>query len=902
MGPRSARHTSYDEHGRQAAVIDARNGATTYAYNAADLVTSVTSPPPGTGAPAQVTSTAYDRSLRATNIVYADGGSLTNEYLPSGLLSRVYGSRTYPVGYGYDAQGRMTRMTNWSGFAAGSGARVTVWNYHATRGWLANKRYPDSTGPDYTYTLGGRLLTRQWARGTPRLSTTYSYNGAGELVKADYSDSTPDVVYVYNRLGQQTRVDQGANRTLFTLTLAGQRLVETNTLGVLAGTSVTNSYDTALRRSALRFFRTNVAAALTVSYGYDTAGRLSTVGDGAAQATYGYLANSALVEEITFRQSGTQRMKTTRQYDRLNRLTSVASAPSGANQFPVGFAYQYNDANQRVRATLADGSFWVYEYDRLGQVVSGKRYWIDGTPVPGQQFEYGFDDIGNRGSASWGGNSAGTGLRSALYTNNTLNQLTGRGVPGGFDVMGIAHAGASVTVNSSPADYRRGEYFQEAVSVANTTSPVWQNVAVTASQGGSSSNWPAGSVFVPRTGELFGHDTDGNLTSDGRWAYTWDGENRLVRMVANTAVGPQQRLDFEYDWQGRRIRKVVWPNTGGTGTTTANLLFVYDGWNLVAELNATNKTVIRSYVWGLDLSGSEQGAGGVGGLLAVKPGNGMAQFAAYDGNGNVTALVDGTTGTYTARYEYGPFGEPIRVSGTHGSANPFRFSTKFTDDETGLMYYGFRYYNPITGRWVNRDPIGEKGGSNLYGFVGNSSVNRIDLLGAYEYESSIDMFLEFWFGRGRGGGVSDRMVDDVLNSSIVQIFSQGLLAEGRGFWKCGTTKDFLRTVSLEEFNPANDMKWYSAAGLDWILTGNWQLYLKGRCTAKCNPCADGGRCKCYTRCRIDGDLSKLYTFVYVGGNPANIATTPFAVLLPTETYRIHEHFILPALDVGYVGK
>jgi hypothetical protein len=60
--------------------------------------------------------------------------------------------------------------------------------------------------------------------GHPPPEHHFSYNGAGELVKADYSDSTPDVVYVYNRLGQQTRVDQGANRTLFTLTLAGQRL------------------------------------------------------------------------------------------------------------------------------------------------------------------------------------------------------------------------------------------------------------------------------------------------------------------------------------------------------------------------------------------------------------------------------------------------------------------------------------------------------------------------------------------------------------------------------------------------------------------------------------------------------------------------------------------------------
>jgi hypothetical protein len=90
---------------------------------------------------------------------------------------------------------------------------------------------------------------------------------------------------------------------------------------------------TALRRSALTLFRTNVAAALTVSYGYDTAGRLSTVGDGAAQATYGYLANSALVEEITFRQSGTQRMKTTRQYG-FNNIGNRGSAKWGGSGGP----------------------------------------------------------------------------------------------------------------------------------------------------------------------------------------------------------------------------------------------------------------------------------------------------------------------------------------------------------------------------------------------------------------------------------------------------------------------------------------------------------------------------------------------------------------------------------------
>ncbi|MCZ7640943.1 MAG: hypothetical protein M5U12_35755 [Verrucomicrobia bacterium] len=71
----------------------------------------------------------------------------------------------------------------------------------------------------------------------------------------------------------------------------------------------------------------------------------------------------------------------------------------------------------------------------------------------------------------------------------------------------------------------------------------------------------------------------------------------------------------------------------------------------------------------------------------------------------------------SARYEYGPFGEPVRVTGALAAAQPFRFSTKWTDAETGLLYYGYRYYNPTTGRWVSRDPIGEQGGFNLSAFV-----------------------------------------------------------------------------------------------------------------------------------------------------------------------------------------
>ena len=124
--------------------------------------------------------------------------------------------------------------------------------------------------------------------------------------------------------------------------------------------------------------------------------------------------------------------------------------------------------------------------------------------------------------------------------------------------------------------------------------------------------------------------------------------------------------------------------------------FLYDSWNVLAELDGSNG-LVNSYQWGLDLSGSLQGAGGVGGLVAIKFGTGTPRFAACDGNGNVVALIDGGGGQIDGQYEYGPFGETIRSTGNYGlaTANPFRFSSKYTDNETDFLYYGYRYYNPL---------------------------------------------------------------------------------------------------------------------------------------------------------------------------------------------------------------
>jgi len=125
----------------------------------------------------------------------------------------------------------------------------------------------------------------------------------------------------------------------------------------------------------------------------------------------------------------------------------------------------------------------------------------------------------------------------------------------------------------------------------------------------------------------------------------------------------------------------------------------------------------------------------------VDEGSGTFAFVAYGGNGNVMGLVNATDGTISARYEYGPFGEPLRASG-HQAANPFRFSTKYCDTESGLYYYGYRYNDPSTGRWLSRDPIGEEGGIALYTCVDNDILARSDYLGLQDQEAANPELME----------------------------------------------------------------------------------------------------------------------------------------------------------------
>jgi RHS repeat-associated protein len=207
------------------------------------------------------------------------------------------------------------------------------------------------------------------------------------------------------------------------------------------------------------------------------------------------------------------------------------------------------------------------------------------------------------------------------------------------------------------------------------------------------------------------YDTDGNITDNGERLYVWDAENRLIAVKQGTVTV----TEYAYDSYSRRITKDV------AGTVTN---FVYDGWNPIAEF--TGNTLSKSYVWGMDVSGSMQGAGGVGGLLAVNEAA-ATHYPIMDGNGNISEYL-GSTGTVVAHYEYDTFGQAI-ASGSKKDDFSHQFSTKQLDAETGLNYYGYRYYDSSNGRWLSRDPLEEDGGINLYGFVGNDSIGGADYLG-----------------------------------------------------------------------------------------------------------------------------------------------------------------------------
>ena len=319
-----------------------------------------------------------------------------------------------------------------------------------------------------------------------------------------------------------------------------------------------------------------------------------------------------------------------------------------------------------------------------------------------------YDPIGNRTeSAVYDEN--GTRYAS-VYETNGRNQYVSRTVPGLAAARGYADARAAVTVNGNPA-FRLGGYFFGTAAFDNTESDVEAQVETYAALpsdgegGGDLVAAVTNRVHVPQSPEVFAYDANGNQTivetPAGRWAVEWNAENRPVRWTCGDKV-----LLMAYDHMGRRVRYV---ETAG-GVTNRIATFLYDGYLCIARTE--NGTTDR-FLW----DPTEP--------VATRPlatvADGTPYLYAHDANKNVSELVNALTGETAAHYDYSSFGKTLIATGFLRNRNPFRFSSEYVDDATGLIYYNWRHYDPVHGRWLSEDP--------MFGELATDSRKMIDSLG-----------------------------------------------------------------------------------------------------------------------------------------------------------------------------
>ena len=568
---------------------------------------------------------------------------------------------------------------------------------------------PDSTATAYTYDAVGRVTT---VSGTGTYNVTYEYTSYGELwkMRTFRIPSAPGDLTTWNY--------QPATGLLLNKTDAN-------------GQAVAYEYDVANRPSTRAWARGGSTTTWSYNFGrvyqisysdgttpgstfiFDRLGRPASTTQGSHSWVYAYDSNTLLPDTETITYGGGIARVIDRDFDTLRRFTGWSLKTSIAGSTELNYVRSYEPVAGPLGTITSGSDTWTYGYEpaapRLPKTLTGpgsrsmtntwepnrdvldiKENKFGATTV--SKYDYTVNPMGRRSNLAQTGTAYGGGASLAWGYNPrgevTLHDHSTAAYDRVYEFDGIGNRTKGATGTTPPASND---------TVSNALNQY--------------------TTFPGASGSLT-YDLDGNLTADGgansnnaARTYSWDGENQLKQVTATT-LGTAQ---YAYDPMGRRIQK-----TAGGVTTW----YLYDGWNLIAEYQSS--TLQRTHLWGTDLSGTAQGAGGVGGLLCTSI-SGTPYYPFYDGNGNICQYLN-ASGSTTATFEYGPFGALNASAGSPALFN-FRFSTKYLDPETDNYYYGYRYYSTWMGRWVNRDPIGESGGENLYGMVVNNLLNRMDGLG-----------------------------------------------------------------------------------------------------------------------------------------------------------------------------
>ena len=467
---------------------------------------------------------------------------------------------------------------------------------------------------------------------------------------------------------------------------------------------------------------------LPVSFGFDPFNRLTNMVDLSGTTAFSYTSGGQLLTEDGPFVNDT----ITNTY--LNRLRTQLYLQQRAGFWTNAFSY---DAAKRLTDVTSPAGSFGYAFAQVGVTPHPSL-----VSLPNTSFITNHFDAVARQDATYLITSGGTVLDSYVYAYNPANQRTNvTRLDRSTVAFGYDNIGQLTAANSSTNTENRGYKYDAAWNLNWLTN------------NGSASQFQVNTLNeltnAPSSVGMQIYDGNGNVLTNqgGDRAFVYDDENRLIQFFRFNLAGTSSNLltRFVYDGIGRlRIRIEAHredappplPN-GIDSILPANWVsdsethYIYDGWRVIQERDSNNLQVV-SYTRGTDLSGSPEGAGGIGGLLARSQfGSGSwtnHDFYFADANGNITALVN-TSQSLSASYRYDPFGNIISESGIMADANVYRFSSKEIGTNTGMYYYGYRFYDPSLQRWINRDPIEEKGGLNLYGFVANDTMRFVDIWG-----------------------------------------------------------------------------------------------------------------------------------------------------------------------------
>lgn len=685
--------TEYDALGRRAAFTDSAGLRLTYSYQEDDQVTAIQFPPvtnPAAGS--QLTAIRYGYSPFASflRISATDRANLTThfEYDKRFMKACEFSSSGGAMLSSYDPLRRLAATTNTAGevlqvfYDIFDQPRIIVHPDHqppnAPRieyqdydefGNLTNHHGAGTYSTTSEYDTSGNRVALTDCNGN---MTRWDYDGRNRIVAKIYADGTR-LEYRYDPVGNLVfRRDGNLHVTTYNYDAAN----------LLSRIDYTGGAATALRRDALGRRVQMVDASGTNAWVWDSANRIIN----SAQLNVGYGVTNAFdveghrLSRAVVRLTDTTTWTTTYTYDAAGRLSSLID-DSLAN---IPFQYHWStNGNWIDGIDYPNGARKECTYDSLGRPGS----WAVRSPS-GQILD----------SLSYRYDSAGlpAELRrldgSDLYSYDDQRQLTQsirQALPPATNFLEVLKYQYDCFGNRIRID-------EQGVIVTNQVNSLNQIVSL---QGAAIAS--------------LRYDGNGNLLSDGNRTFEYDEENRLQRL---TVGGTEFR--FVQDGMLRNVATTV----TAPGQPVRREFCVYDGPLLVALVDdrGNNRRICR----GLDSELSFYEGGGVGGVLAVSA-DGSARFTICEPRGNVRSVL-GPDGDLLASYDYSPYGV------ARSSPNPddqFLFACQKLLPEAGLVRFLYRDYDPTFGRWLTRDPVGERGGLNLYNYVGNRVMDRTDRYG-----------------------------------------------------------------------------------------------------------------------------------------------------------------------------